>query len=87
MSNGIVNQPFTLSQLLEGRDMIIKTDVGDVRVTIAKVEIKTGTIMIGKSTHKNDWWPESYNYDYYIFTFTNGASKEFNSLKKVNFYS
>ena len=83
---GKVNQPLTFSQLLEGCDALVKTDVGDVRVTISKVEIKTRTIETGKATPENDWWPESYDYEYYLFIFTNGTSKEFKSLNDVRFF-
>jgi hypothetical protein len=83
---GKVEKPLTFSQLLEGSDILVKTDVGEVRVTIAKVEIGTRTIETGQATRENDWWPESYDYEYYLFTFTNGTSKEFKSLKDIKFY-
>jgi len=83
---GKVGQPLTFSQLMEGCDIVVKTDVGDVRVTIAKVEIETRTIETGVSKPENDWWPESHSYEVYRFTFTNKTSKVFESLKDIKFY-
>jgi hypothetical protein len=81
-----IGKPLSLPQLLEGCDVIVKTEVGDVRVTIKKVEIKTRTVEIGPSTPQNDWYPPMYSLEYYELTFTNGKIKQFDSLQDLKFY-
>jgi hypothetical protein len=83
---GKIQRPLTFSELLEGTDILVKTDVGEVRVTIDKVEIETRTIVTGESKPENDWWPESHSYEVYRFTFTNKTSKVFDSFKDIKFY-
>lgn len=77
----------TIPDLLEGKDMLVISDVGEIRLTVKKVEFRTHTVELGPSTRENDWWAPSYDVETIVITFTNGFAKNFNSWSEIKVYS
>lgn len=70
--------------LLIGRKVKVMTDMMvEVLLEIASVKSKNHTRVIKPATRENDWWGEDQTWTTYIVTFTNGATKEYDSLTSI----
>ena len=70
--------------LLKGKEIIVPTNMKvDVKLKIEKVEERHHSEELGPSTPENDWWPPTRDWVDYKVTFTNGASKTYNSLNEI----
>ena len=65
-----------LLELLVGRTMKVMTDM--------KVEIELEIHEVKENHHSRDLWPATENWTTYTVKFTNGASKNFNSLGEID---
>ena len=70
--------------LLKGKRMSIKTDVG----TFAELEIKEvkqnhHSQDLAPATAANDWWPPSRDWATFTVYFTNGYSKVYSSISEI----
>lgn len=71
-------------QLLIGKKMKIMTDLKvEVELEIKEVEIKHHSRQITPDTPQNDWWGETKNWETYLVKFTNGATKEFDTITDI----
>lgn len=71
-------------ELLKDKKMSVMTDMKvEVTLTIKEVKENHHSREIGEATQANDWWPETHNWTTYTVKFTNGASKEFDSLSDI----
>lgn len=70
--------------LLKGKKIEVKTDVGVVvEMEIAKVKQNFHSQDLEPATRENDWWPASRHWNTYTVIFTNGATKEYDSLSSI----
>jgi len=70
--------------LLIGHKVKIMTDMKiEVELEIAGIKSIPHRREITKSTQANDWWGEDQTWTTYRVTFTNGATKEFDSLESI----
>jgi hypothetical protein len=75
----------TTLELLEGKYMSVMTDMlVMVELQIESVKQDTHVQQITPDTRENDWWGETKETHSYIVTFTNGATKKFNSINDIN---
>jgi hypothetical protein len=77
----------TIPDLLIGKDMLVMSDMGEIRLTIKDVKFSTKNVQVTPDTRENDWWGQSYDYEVIVITFTNGHSKEFKSPSEIKVYS
>lgn len=77
----------TISDLLEGRDMMVESDMGVLRLTIKKVEMNSRYIQLTPDTRENDWWGAGYSEEFIVVHFTNGHKKEYKSFKEIEVFS
>ena len=72
-------------ELLRGKTMKVMTEVKvEVELTIDKVTVNYHSEELEPSTSANDWWPKSRDWETYTVHFTNGSTKQFNSLNELN---
>lgn len=71
-------------ELLQGKRIIVKTDVGvDVELVIKEVIEDHRSVNLEESTAANDWWPATRDWTTYIVKFTNGHQKTYDSLNQI----
>jgi hypothetical protein len=74
-------------ELLAGKKMIVETDMGvHVELEIKEVKREHHSVETGPSTRENDWWPPTTEWDTYKVIFTNGKSKEYDSIEDIKFF-
>ena len=70
--------------LLVGKHMIIMTDMKvEVELEIKTVKQNNHSQDLEPSTQANDWWPASRDWTTFTVTFTNGATKKFDSINSI----
>lgn len=73
-----------LLDLLKGKEIMVPTEVKvDVKLTIKEVKENHHSEDVEPATQQNDWYPASRSWTTYTVTFTNGAKKEYQSLKEI----
>ncbi len=73
-----------LLDLLKGKKIIVKTDVGvDVELEIKNVEQENHSEDLEPATQANDWWPATRDWTTYTVYFTNGHSKIYHSINDM----
>lgn len=77
----------TALELLEGKDMMVMSDMGEIRLTIKKVEIDRLHVQLEPDTRENDWWGASCDYDEFVVTYTNDHKKRFKSISEIKVFS
>jgi len=74
----------TIYDLLKGKHMLVETNMKViVELEIKEVEEITHSQNLEEATQKNDWWPKSNDWSTFKVTFTNGATKEYNSITQI----
>lgn len=74
-------------ELLVGRKIMVMTDMKvQVELEIASVKENIHTQEIGPSNQANDWYPDMKSWSTYTITFTNGATKVYDSLEQIDVY-
>jgi hypothetical protein len=70
--------------LLKGHKVKIMTDMKiEVVLEIDSITSIPHTRVIKPATRENDWWGEDQTWTTYKVTFTNGATKEYDSLTAI----
>lgn len=71
-------------ELLKGKKVNVLTDM-KVGVTLEIKEVKQNnhSVDLEPSTAANDWWPASRDWTTYTVYFTNGATKTYDSLERI----
>jgi len=73
-----------ITELLKGRKVKVDTEVGvTVELEIKRVEKNHGSRDLEPATAANDWWPASIEWTNYTVHFTNGRSKQYDSLESI----
>ncbi len=71
-------------ELLVGKRMDVMTDMKvSVRLEIKEVKQNNHSQDLEPATQANDWWPQSRDWTTFTVTFTNGATKKFNSINEI----
>lgn len=79
-----------LTELLKGKAVNIMTDakvVVQLEIETVTENVNTRTIQITPDTRENDWWGQSETYKEvsYLVKFTNGFTKTYPSIEKIEF--
>ena len=70
--------------LLVGKTMKIMTDMKvEVELEIKEVTQNNHSVDLEPSTQANDWWPATRDWTTFTVTFTNGATKKFDSINDI----
>lgn len=77
----------TIPDLLIGKDMMVESDMGEIRLTIKDVKIGTKHVQLEPDTPENDWWGAGYDYEVIVITYTNNRQKVFKSFKEIQVFS
>lgn len=72
-------------EFLKGKKIMVTTDVGViVEMEIKEVKENKNSRDLTPATRENDWWPETVEWSSFTVFFTNGHSKEYDSLDKID---
>lgn len=73
-----------LLDLAKGKKIIVHTEVGvDVELTIKEIKQNNHSRDVGESNAANDWWPDSIEWTTFTVFFTNGHSKNYDSMSQI----
>lgn len=71
--------------LVIGRKILIMTDAKvEVELEIESAEELNHSIDLEPSTHENDWYPKTQNWNTIEIKFTNGFNKSYRNLNEIN---
>ena len=73
----------SILELLKGKDVIVMSDFGEIKLTIESISEDTKYIETGPSNQSNDWYPDGYHETTFLVRFTNGKTKRFKNLAEI----